>query len=60
MVHGIREIHEDQSLSRHYYHIALSGAEAPGAYLVDGLDTRDNLVKQWEPTKNLVALSLAN
>lgn len=45
-VHGVGEIHEDQSLAHHYYHIALHGAKACGAYQVEGLDTHIDLAKQ--------------
>lgn len=43
MEHGVEEIHEDQSLVIHYYHIALHEAEAFGAYSIKGLDTHDDL-----------------
>lgn len=50
----VRKIYRDKSLACHYYYIELYGAEAPSAYLVEGLDTRDDLAKQW--VKDLVTI----
>lgn len=48
MVHGVREIYEDQSLVFHCYHIVLHRAGILGAHLIDGLDTRDDLLSTLE------------
>lgn len=44
-MHGIGEIHGDQSLAWHCYCIKLHGNKAIDAYPIEGLDTCDDLVE---------------
>lgn len=44
-MHGVREIHGDQSLARHCYSIKLQGNKATDAYLAEGLDAYNDLAK---------------
>lgn len=53
MAYGIREIHRNQSLVHHYYHIALHETKVLGAYPIEGLDTYDDLAKRGEPIGDL-------
>lgn len=48
IVYGVLEIHKDQDLVHHYYHITLRGVGTANVYLVKGLDTHDELVEQRE------------
>lgn len=59
IVYGIREVCEDQDLAYHYYHITLWGVETANIYLIEGLDTHNELAKQQEePAKGLISIPL--
>lgn len=61
MIYGIREIHGDQNLACHYYHITLQEAKIVDVYLVERLDICDELAEQQKkPTKYLISIPLAN
>lgn len=48
-------------MAHHYYHIKLRGTKVAFAYPVEGLDTCDDLVKQWEkPVEYLIPIPLAD
>lgn len=60
-IHGIGKIHGDQSLACHYYPIELQGNKTADAYLIEGLDTCDDLVEQWgELAEDLIPIPLAD
>lgn len=43
--YGVREVRRDQDLVHHYYYITLQGVGIANAYLVEGLDTRNELTE---------------
>ena len=56
---GVGEVRGDQALARHCYNIALQRKGQSDPYLVDGLDTRNNLAEEWgEPIEDLVSIPL--
>lgn len=61
MAHKIGKVHGDQNLAHHYYHIVLQGTKAVDAYLVEGLDTHDELAEQQgESIEDLISIPLAD
>lgn len=61
MAHGIEEIHGDQDLVYHCYHIVLWETRAIDAYSVEGMDAHDDLVKWWEKLiEDLISIPLVD
>lgn len=53
---GVNEVYGNQALAKQCYMVSLQ-ARPHSAILVEGLDTRDELIKEWgEPAKDLLAI----
>lgn len=60
MAYETGEVHGNEDLAYHCYHIALQRDETINIYLVKGPNPYDELAEQWELVEDLISIPLAN